>query len=116
MTREQEAGRQPHSTPAQGARVFEGGVQETVEVLPRVDALSPGQREEGVIARVGRERIERRVHEGPAPAPGGAMPFDPERDALMAAHYTISSYYALAIAALLFVIAVGWVVVSNRGF
>ena len=115
MAREQETTRQPQAPPAQGERLFEGGAQETVEVLPHVDALSPRQREEGVIAGVGRDRIDRRVQEGPAPSAGNAGLIDPERDSLMVAQYTISSYYAMAIATILFVIALGWVVVSNRG-
>ena len=115
MAPEQETGRQPQSAPAQGERVFEGGEQETVEVLPRVDALSPRQREEGVVARVGRDRIDRRVQEGPPPDAGDVAPFDQERDALMGVQYTVATYYAMAIATIVFVIALGWVVVSNKG-
>lgn len=115
MAPEAEPGRPPRAAAAQEERVFEGGVQETVEVLPRVDALSPREREEGVVARVGRDRIDRRVQEGPAAATASAGSFNQERDDLMVATYTVATYYAMAIATILFLIALGWVVVSNKG-
>jgi|GEM_PF-2017123 len=101
--------------------VFEGAGQETVEILPSLDLLSMQQREQGVVAGVGRNRVERQVPEGSA-AP---FPSDREvrvslerqqRDALLLITYRLSTYYALAIVALVLAVTVGWVVTANVGY
>lgn len=101
--------------------VFEGAGQETVEILPSLDLLSTQQREQGVVAGVGRDRVERQLSEGPT-AP---LPSDQEvrqslerqrRDALLVITYRLSTYYALAIVALVLAVTVGWVVTASVGY
>ena len=97
-----------------GETVFEGGEQETVEILPSVDTLSPREREEGVTARVGRDRVERRIQEGSSPPPAPPAADDREdRDELMMITYRLAGYFTLVVAAVLLAGAVGWVITSN---
>lgn len=116
---EQQEGQRPVLAGRQ--TVFEGAGQETVEILPSPESLSTQQREQGVVAGVGRDRVERPVPEGPA-AP---FPSDQEvrvslerqqRDALLLITYRLSTYYALAIVALVLAVTVGWVVTANVGY
>lgn len=98
--------------------VFEGGAQETVEIMPALGQLSPSQREEGVIARVGRDRIERRIQEGPTPIPRAQAPQvgRGETDQIQVATYRVAGYFAAVIATLILAVALGWVIVANYGY
>lgn len=101
--------------------VFEGGAQETVEILPSTELLSMQQREQGVIARIGRDRVERHVPEGQAEPLPSAQQMRvalerQRRDALQVVIYRISTYYALALATLALAVTVGWVITANWGY
>jgi hypothetical protein len=99
-----------------GETVFEGSEQETVEILPSVEELTPEEREQGVIARVGRDRVERRLREGEPPEPRGTTSAGrPDEDELMAITYRIAGYFTLVIVLILVVIATGWVVTLTVG-
>lgn len=91
-----------------GETVFEGGQQETVEVLPAIDQMTQEEREQGVIARVGRDRVARRVREGEPPETGTVSADRLREDALMGASYTVAGYFTVLIVIIGVAIVVGW--------
>jgi hypothetical protein len=95
--------------------VFEGGQQETVEILPSIEDLTPGEREQGVIARVGRDRVERRLREGEPPEMKTVSVERLRADALMGATYKVAGYFTMVIAFIGLAILVGWLVTIIAG-
>jgi hypothetical protein len=91
-----------------GEILFEGGEQETVEILPEVDRLTQAEREQGVVARVGRDRVERRVREGALPEAGVTSVDRAREDSLTDATYRIAGYFTMLIAFIALAIVVGW--------
>lgn len=115
MSQYEQQGQERDQIRVPAGTTFEGGHQETVEVLPSIDELTPEEREQGVIARVGRDRVERRLREGQPPEAGIMSTERLREDALMGVTYTVAGYFTLVIVFICMAIVAGWLVVLNVG-
>ena len=94
---------------------FEGGSQETVEILPDVERLDLERREQSVVAGVGRDRVGRMVPVGATAAATRRTLATVQADQLLGATYTTVMYFTLAITGILLAIVVGILVTANVG-
>ncbi|HXT36235.1 MAG TPA: hypothetical protein VN837_11720 [Chloroflexota bacterium] len=92
---------------------FEGSAQDTVEILPRLDRLSPREREQSVVAGVGRARMNRQVGEGRPAARTATLHFDPRADELLAVTYQIATFFTIVIVGVILATAVAVVLTSS---
>jgi len=92
---------------------FEGSAQDTVEILPRLDRLSPREREQSVVAGIGRTRVSRQVGEGRPAARTAALRFDPRADELLAVTYQIAAFFTIVIVGVILATAVAVVLTSS---
>lgn len=92
---------------------FEGSAQDTVEVLPHMDRLSPRERERSVVAGVGRARVSRQVGEGRPAARTAMLNFDPRADELLAVTYQIAAFFTIVIVGVILATAVAAVLTSS---
>jgi len=92
---------------------FEGSAQDTVEVLPHLDRLSSREREQSVVAGVGRARVNRQVGEGRPAARTATLRFDPRADELLAVTYQIATFFTVVIVGVILATAVAVVLTSS---
>ena len=93
--------------------LFEGPHQETVEILPQGARLSEREREQGVIAGVGRARVTRRVSEGAPPAAVAALPDGRRAEELLGVTYQIAGFFTIVIAGIVLAVAVAILATSG---
>ncbi|HVA92759.1 MAG TPA: hypothetical protein VNL71_23305 [Chloroflexota bacterium] len=93
--------------------LFEGPVQDTVEILPRMNWLSERDRETSVVAGVGRARVTRQVGEGRPAAAVAVMAPDPRADELLAVTYQIAAFFTIVIVGVIIATAVAIIVTSS---
>ena len=96
--------------------LFEGQDQETVEIAPHIERLSVREREQSVVAGVGRSRVTRQVGEGaPASPAAEAERVSTRDDELEAVIYQLAGYYSLAIVTLILTVVAAVIVTLNVG-
>ncbi|HEY8286838.1 MAG TPA: hypothetical protein VIJ28_20795 [Chloroflexota bacterium] len=106
--------RQPESPERPSEQLFfEGAVQDTVEILPHLDRLSPREREQSVVAGVGRARVIRQVGEGRSATRTAVLYVDPRADELLAVTYQIATFFTVVIVGVILATAVAIVLTSS---